>query len=78
MIKLRDKDKGTLIGSITEEQLQFLIDQLEEESGEDRDYFINVATLEMLEGGGADEGLLKLLRKALGSRSEMEIEWSRS
>ena len=33
MIQLHDKDTGTWIGTITEDNLQYLIDQLEEESG---------------------------------------------
>ena len=77
MIKLRDKQAGTLIGSITEVQLQFLIDELQEESKEDQDYYINGPTLELLEGNGADKALLDLLRRTLGDRPEMEIEWSR-
>ena len=36
MIALRDKDTGADLGTITEEQLQFLVDQLEEEYAEDR------------------------------------------
>jgi processive 1,2-diacylglycerol beta-glucosyltransferase len=78
MIELRDKDKGTVIGSISEEQLQFLIDQLEEESEEDTDYYINRVTLEMFEKRGIDPQLLDILRRALGQRDDMEIEWSRS
>ena len=54
MIQLRDKESGTLIGSISESQLQFLIDQLEEESETDQDYFINPPTLDMFEKRGAD------------------------
>ena len=78
MIQLRDKETGALIGSISESQLQFLIDQLEEESDKDQDYFINPATLEMFEKRGADVGLLEMLRGALGERGGMEIEWTRS
>ena len=78
MIQLRDKDTGAVVGSITEAQLQFLVDQLEEESRDDRDYYINQATLEMFEEKGADPELVGILRKALGSREEMEIGWSRS
>ncbi len=36
MPKLYDKDTGAWLGTITEEQLQFLIDQLKEESSEDQ------------------------------------------
>jgi hypothetical protein len=77
MIELRDKDTATAIGQITEEQLQFLVDQLEEEYEEDTDYYLNVATIDMLEQNGADPGLVKLLRDAMGGREEMEIQWSR-
>ena len=65
-------------GTSAEEQLQFLIDQLEEESSEDQDYYINEATLEIFEGAGADPALVTVLRTALDDRKEMEIRWSRA
>jgi processive 1,2-diacylglycerol beta-glucosyltransferase len=77
MIHLQDKDTGAAIGTITEEQLQFLVDQLEEESRDDQDYYINTATLDLFEERGADKALVALLRSALGGRTEMEIRWSR-
>jgi hypothetical protein len=77
MIQLRDKDTGAVLGTLTEEQLHFLQDQLEEESPDDTDYYINTATLDMFEEQGADRALLALLRQALGSREDMEIQWSR-
>jgi len=77
MIELRDKDTGRSIGSITEDQLQFLIDQLEEESSHDTDYYLNSATLDMFADNGIDPQLLALLRGALGNREEMEIQWER-
>jgi len=76
MIQLRDKETGAFVGTITEAQLQFLIDQLEEESTEDRDYYINQATLDLFEQRGADADLLALLRQALGTREDIEIAWS--
>ena len=78
MIQLHDKEMGAFLGSITEAQLQFLIDQLEEESTDDRDYYINQATLALFEQGGADADLLALLRQALGTREGIEIEWSQA
>ena len=80
MILLHDKDTGSWIGTITEDNLQFLIDQLEEESGEDQDYYINETTLDLFEEGGADKALILLLRGALNGHTEkeMEIRWSRS
>ena len=78
MIQLRDKETGALLGDITEEQLQFLIDHLEEESEEDTDYYLDRATLNMLKEKGLDASLLKLLEDAFGDRKDLEIEWLRS
>ena len=77
MIELKDKDSGQVIGSITDDQLKFLVDQLEEESADDQDYYLNTTTLDMLADKGIDPELLKLLRGALGDRDDMEVEWSR-
>lgn len=77
MVNLHDKDTGTLLGTITEEQLQFLIDQLEEESADDTDYYLNQATLALFEQAGADAGLINILRKAIGEKESIEIRWSR-
>ena len=78
MIDLKDKETKHFIGTIDEEQLQFLIDQLEEESLTDKDYYINLATLEMFKEKGIDQDLLKILKDALGSREDMEIVWTRA
>jgi hypothetical protein len=78
MIQLRDKQTGTPLGTITEEDLQFLIDNLVEESDDDTDYYLNRATIDMLRENGATDRLLKLLENALGDRNDVEIEWERS
>jgi hypothetical protein len=78
MIELRDKDSGTVLGSISEDDLQFLIDHLEEESEDDVDYYINRSTLEIFKEKGASSQLLSLLENAIGDREDMEIEWSRT
>jgi hypothetical protein len=77
MIHLFDDETGAPVGTITEEQLQYLTDQLEEESAEDTDYYINRDTLDIFEQDGADPALLRVLRTALGTREEMEIRWER-
>jgi processive 1,2-diacylglycerol beta-glucosyltransferase len=77
MINLREKGTDTPIGNISEEQLKYLIDQLEEEWLEDKDYAITPLLLDAFEAGGADPELVKLLRDALGDRGEIEIVWSR-
>ena len=77
MTQLFDKETGQPIGEISDAQLQFLLDQLEEESPTDQDYYINEDTLVVFESGGADAALLALLRGAMGAREEMEIRWSK-
>lgn len=77
MITLKDKETDRFIGTINEQQLQFLIDQLEEESSDDQDYYINKATLELFEKNGIDQELSKMFKDALGSREDMEIVWRR-
>ena len=77
MITIYDEATDTVHGTITEAQLQFLVNHLEEESAEDTDFYINQATVDMLEQDGADAGLLKLLRTALGGRADMDIRWVR-
>ena len=78
MIRLHDAERGTLIGTITEEQLQFLIDELEEESAEDRDYYITPDTVDMLEEDGGDAAFVGLLRSALSGREGLDVRWSRA
>ena len=77
MITLFDNETDARLGTITDAQLAFLIRQLQEESTEDQDYYINRPTLEMFAGRGADPALLELLRAALGERDDMEIRWTR-
>lgn len=77
MITLKDKDAGTVLGTITEEELQFLLDSLEEESQEDTDYYIDAATVDMLEDDGAPASLLQLLRGALAGREGLDVQWVR-
>jgi len=75
MIEVFDRETGSKIGRISEEQLDFLIANLEEESTRDQDYYIDGATIETLVGKGMDGELTDLLKKALGKRAGMEILW---
>jgi len=77
MINLREKDTDKSLGQISEKQLQYLIDHLEEEWLEDQDYAITPLLLQVFEEQGADPALVSLLRDALGGRDEIEIVWSR-
>ena len=77
MIDLYNDTTGELIGQITDADLQVLVDALEEESTEDRDYFIDAATVDVIADGRATEHLVALLRKALGSTEAVDIRWER-
>jgi hypothetical protein len=78
MVELHDAERGKQLGTITEQQLKFLVAELEEESMSDNDYYITPDTIEMLETDGADADLIGLLRRALGNREGIDIRWSRA
>ena len=77
MVKLYNSETSAPVGEITEEQLQFLIDNLEETSSDDQDYYIDVPTLAMLRSEGADDELIAILAKGLGGRPGYEVRWER-
>ena len=66
MIDLYIASTNQLIGSITEADLQVLVDGLEEESSQDRDYYIDRATIDLLADGRATTHLVGLLRRHWG------------
>jgi hypothetical protein len=76
MINLYEKGTNKLLGSITDDQLQFLQDNLEEEWSEDQDYAITPMLVDFFDGQGADPNLVTLLKDALAGREEIEITWS--
>ncbi len=75
MVELYDKETHTYIGTISHEELQFLIDHLEEENLTDKDYYLNRATLEFLKERGLSSQVAKLLEDAMGDRDEIEITY---
>ncbi|MDO9695181.1 MAG: galactosyldiacylglycerol synthase [Candidatus Latescibacteria bacterium] len=77
MIDLYDNETNKLLGSITESELQLLLDVLEEEYINDQDYYINQATIDMIADGRASDHLLQLLRSAIGTADGVEIKWER-
>ena len=78
MITLRNKQNNQRIGMISEDQLQFLVDQLEEENSKDQDYYVNRDTLELLKENGADSQLIKMLTEALGNNDDLDVIWDKS
>lgn len=77
MIDVYNNETNQLIASITDGDLQVLVDCLEEESATDQDYYITPATIDLLGDGRASDHLLAVLRQAIGSRDGVEIRWQR-
>ncbi len=73
--RLYIKDSQKLLGELTEEQVQTLVDLLEEEGDEDQDYYIDRDMLDFMQEEGADEKLLELIRPYVGEEEGVEIEW---
>ena len=79
MIDITDKTSGASFGSITESQLQILVDHLEETSLDDQDYYIDRRTIDMIKAVAEDyAAVLAMLERALGDRDGVDIVWSRS
>jgi hypothetical protein len=76
MIDLYNSETNQPIGSISDADLQVLMDALEEESSDDRDYYINADTIDLLAEHGSPE-LIEMLRSALASAEGLEIRWER-
>ncbi len=75
MIQLFDKQTDRVLGEISEGELVFLIDQLEEEGMHDRDYYIDAATVDFLARQGASASLVAMLRRGLGASDGIDIRW---
>jgi hypothetical protein len=63
-----------ILGAITEDQLDFLEDNLDEVFEEDEEFLLFPDTIDYLKEQGADNELLALLEKALaGTRDGVDI-----
>ena len=74
-IRILDKNSGALLGEVSRDDLQLMIDQFEEESSRDQDYFIDATTIDILQEAGASERLLALLREVVGTSEGVDIRW---
>jgi hypothetical protein len=76
-ISAYDKDTGRFLATLTDQELQCLIDNLEEEETSDQDYYIDLDVIDLLEEAGASRSLVSLLKSTLGDREGFEIRWER-
>jgi processive 1,2-diacylglycerol beta-glucosyltransferase len=77
-VNLFEKDTQRPLGTISDAQLRFLVDELEEEAPTDTDYYLDLDTVDMLEEDGADPALIHLLRQMLDGRDGMDVRWERA
>ena len=78
MIDLYDTESNTMVGSITDAELQHLVNSLEMESPRDTDYYIEKGTIDLLANDGlATDHLLKVLRAAIAESEGVELRWER-
>jgi hypothetical protein len=75
MLKIFNKTTGEFIGRIDEADLEFLANELEEESIHDTDYYIRAETVDEFERRGASARLVELLRGGLRNENAIEIRW---
>lgn len=77
MIKIFNKQTNEFLGRISEADLHFLVDHLEEESVRDTDYYIMRETVEQFPQLGASPKLVELLKGGLRDGNAIEIRWER-
>jgi hypothetical protein len=77
MITLFDAESGSRVGRITEKQLQGLIDWMEEENSEDREYYLTSEDCELMTEQGIDPTLVEALRLALRGREDMDLRYEK-
>ena len=75
MYRLIDIEHDVEVGIITADQVQFLIDNFEEEGVEDQDYYIDSDALNFLAENGCDEELLTMLTDALEDRVNIDLRY---
>ena len=75
MIALYDGESDEEVGQVTEAQLDFLQENLVEESLDASSYNITPGVVSSLESNGADPALIEVLRKALGSRTSLDLRY---
>lgn len=78
MVKIYNKATNELIGRISDDELTFLQDQLEEEGLKDTDYYLRKETIEEFAvSAGATEHLVTVLKTGLRNGDAVEIRWER-
>jgi hypothetical protein len=75
MPRLIRLDTGKEIGTLDDAQLAVLVEHLEEDHDDDKNYYIDRDTLDLLSDNGVDPDLLGMLEKGMGDDEQMTISW---
>jgi len=75
MPKLYDQADDRLLGDISQQDLDLLIEKLEETSSRDRDYYVDNDTFLLLVEAGASSVLLDAIKMALDLNGQADIRW---
>ena len=75
MPALHLKDTNKLLAQIDDADLAHMVAVMEEESSTDRDYFIDLSTVSLLQAAGASENLTSVLRSAIGATDGIDVIW---
>ena len=78
MNTIRLVDTKEIIGTVTDEELDEIIDALEEETEDDQDYYVDANTLDYMEGLNVSANVLALLKTALVGKESIDIEWDKA
>ena len=77
MPKLILTDGNRYLGNISDADVKVLIAELEEEDMAHQDYFIDGATVSILEAGGASKELVAMLLAAIGDSDGVDVRWEK-
>ncbi|MEO8366476.1 MAG: hypothetical protein ABI538_09745 [Pseudoxanthomonas sp.] len=69
------KDSNQLLAEISAADLAHMVNVMEEESSTDKDYFINLDTIDLLKGAGASEQLTTALESAVAGSEGIDVVW---
>ena len=75
MNTIRLVDTKEVIGTLTDDELEEIIEALEEESAEDQDYYIDPETIDFMETIEVSPKIIEMLRTAIAGKEAIEIEW---
>lgn len=74
MASLRSKQTGRILGAIADDDVAFLRANLESDSVEFTEFYLDASTVDLLESAGASPTLVSLLRALLRNEESIDVE----